>query len=165
MVSSTNIEANGVIIGTTLVAFTMAAPAACCMAWLVQWAWVLCNGSECNPHESKHRLLRWIAKVSPYLYGWCTMDVLFCATATACSELDLTVQWIVQAKAGSICDWAQHAVGEPCVHVAGSLGAGAICAAMFSVTSAFLFVLTLTAWRPGPQRMTTVRAPDISHNG
>jgi len=153
---ATDEKVNAVIIGSTLVAFGVVAPVACCLVWLLMWGWALQHDS--SPHLASSRMVRWAAAASPYLYCWCAVDVAFISAAVASLEMNLPVQWIVKDKAGPLCNQVQSLLGEPCVHVAGDLGAGAWCGLTFALLSGALFLSTAKAF-PAPLRAAAAVEP------
>eukprot|EP00656_Telonema_subtile_P058182 TRINITY_DN9782_c0_g1_i1.p1 TRINITY_DN9782_c0_g1~~TRINITY_DN9782_c0_g1_i1.p1 ORF type:complete len:369 (+),score=76.32 TRINITY_DN9782_c0_g1_i1:94-1200(+) len=90
-------------------------------------------------HNRSVRLARWL---SPFLYSWCGLDVLFLGTFAAALEMNLPTQWIVKNQAGALCDRIHDVFNKECIHIDGTVPLGGWMLISAAVFAFLLFCLT-----------------------
>ena len=129
-------------VGTDLLVVAVA-PVLCMLCWGYVWIGTVLRKS----HSRSLRYARWI---TPYVYSWCGLDVLFLALLAASLEINLPIQWIIEnqfgGKAGKVCDKIHTLFNTECIRVDGAVPTGGWCLLAAAILSALLFAMTTNAF-------------------
>ena len=119
------------------------APVLCILCWGYVWIGTFLRKS----HSRSVRFARWL---TPYVYSWCGLDVLFLALLAAALEINLPIQWIIQnqfdGKAGAVCDKVHSVFNTDCIRIDGTVPVGGWCLLGAALSSALLFAMTTKAF-------------------
>jgi len=82
-----------------------------------------------------------LRQMGPYLFSYCSQDVLWTSVFSGVLEMNMPVSWIIQNYVGAQCDQLEKVVGQPCLQVDGNFGK----ASWWLLASAFFFS-ALSIW-------------------
>lgn len=83
--------------------------------------------------------------VSPYLYSWCGLDVLWISIFAGALEMNLPTQWIVENQSqiiNNLCDGINDKLHSPCVHIDGHLPVAGWLVLVSALLTCTIFVFT-----------------------
>lgn len=85
-----------------------------------------------------------LRQISPYLYAWCSQDVLWMAAFAGFLEMNMPTQWIVENVSQGLCDkLANYSQGRyTCVTITGVLGPASYTLIFSAAATLALFVFT-----------------------
>ena len=127
------------LLGAALICCSTVGPVLSMASWAYIWGATLIGKLDSVSVQT-------VLQMSPYLYSWCGLDVMWISIFAGALEMDLPTQWIVEHNVGYLCAQIKDTVHEPCVHVDGHLPTGGWLLFVAALLTCMTFLLTMKAF-------------------